>query len=349
MATSRTASTLSIVTPYLASANNGNWRTAARWRDLLAPDYRVIVQAAADAPDPAADIMIALHARRSRPAIARWRHERRDAPLVVVLTGTDLYRDVPANDRDALASLADADRLIVLQEDARRMVPPRWRDKSDVVFQSAPAMPAWPRKGRARLACVFVAHLRPEKDPATVLAAWRSLPREVPAALAIVGEALDEVLGDAVRAAAGRDERIQWLGGRSHRWTRQAIRRAHVLVCASRLEGGANVVVEAVTAGTAVVASRISGNVGMLGADYGGYFEPGDAAGLGAVLRRCREDAMFLGALEAQCAARAYLFSPAAERQVLGDVIARASAGVADRGRRAAGHLNERPDGQESP
>ena len=68
------------------------------------------------------------------------------------------------------------------------------------------------------------------------------------------------------------------------------------------MEGGANVIVEAVTAGTPVVASRIPGNVGMLGRDYRGYFEPGDARGLARLLVRALEEPAFLRGLRVQCA-----------------------------------------------
>src|SRR5690606_15386030 len=100
------APTLSIVTPFLADANNGNWRTAARWARLLAPSFRPIVQAASGPVAADAVALIALHARRSHDAIAAWRAAHPDRPVVVALTGTDLYRDVPAGDTAAWASLA---------------------------------------------------------------------------------------------------------------------------------------------------------------------------------------------------------------------------------------------------
>ena len=194
--------TLSIVTPFLADANNGNWRTAARWARLLAPDYRPIVQAA-DAPVAAgAAALIALHARRSHGAIAAWRAAHPDRPVVVALTGTDLYRDVPAGDASALASLAWADRLIVLQDDALAHVPAQFRAGARVVCQSARTLAPWPGKSARRLHCVLVAHLRPEKDPETAFAAWRLLPRDVDATLTVVGAALDADLGRAARATS---------------------------------------------------------------------------------------------------------------------------------------------------
>ncbi len=83
------------------------------------------------------------------------------------------------------------------------------------------------------------------------------------------------------------------------------------------MEGGAHVVMEAIRSGTPVLASRIAGNVGMLGADYAGYFEPGDAEGLAALIERCRDQPAILQDLCRQCAARAPLFEPKRERETL--------------------------------
>ena len=321
-AMSRTSTpTLLLVTPYLAVANNGNWRTAARWARLLSPHFRVIVQGAtepvATGPAAKADAMIALHARRSHPAIATWRTGRPGQPHAVVLTGTDLYRDWPAGDADTRDSMVHADALFVLQDDALAQLPRALQTRAQVIFQSARSLLPWPCKRDDRLHCVLVAHLREEKDPATALAAWRALPRAVPATLTLIGAALDPALGQAANELASTDSRVRWLGSRAHPWTRQAIKRAHVLVVPSRMEGGANVVVEAVTAGTPVLGSRMSGNVGMLGRDYVGWFEVGDAAGLAALVTRCANDRTFLERLVRQCAQRAPLFSPRAEAAAL--------------------------------
>jgi putative glycosyltransferase (TIGR04348 family) len=312
---------LLLVTPYLASANNGNWRTAARWARLVSPRFRVILQSP-DAPLPAhATAMLALHARRSRAAIARWKRARPDGALVVALTGTDLYDDVPAGDADALASIAEADRLVVLQDDAPAHVPSPYRAKTSVVLQSARTLAPWPRKSPSRFHAILVAHLREVKDPRTALDAWRRLPPEVPATLTIVGDALDPALAQAVREASAADPRVRWLGARPHAWTRQAIRRAHALIVSSRHEGGANVVVEALTAHTPVIGTRMSGNVGLLGADYPGYFEVGDADGLARAIVRATRDRDWLASLERFGERRARRMTPQAEAQALHDAL----------------------------
>ena len=80
------------------------------------------------------------------------------------------------------------------------------------------------------------------------------------------------------------------------------------------MEGGANVLIEAVMSGVPVIASRISGSVGMLGQDYLGYFEVGQALDLAKLIARCRDDSNFLALLKAQCEKRAKLFEPALEK-----------------------------------
>jgi glycosyltransferase involved in cell wall biosynthesis len=94
-----------------------------------------------------------------------------------------------------------------------------------------------------------------------------------------------------------------------------------VLVHASKMEGGAHVIMEAVCSGTPVVASGIPGNVGMLGEDYAGYFPVGDAAALATLLQRCKDEPGYFDHLKRQCALRAPLFAPQAELNALLQVI----------------------------
>ncbi len=313
---------IEIVTPYSADANNGNWRTAARWRRLLRGRCSVILQSdwQPGHHSPGADCLIALHARRSHPAIRAWRECFPQKPLIVVFTGTDLYRDLPDNP-EARSSVQLADRLIVLQEDALRYVEPAQRAKTRVIHQSAQTLVPPAEKARTRLACILVGHLREEKDPRTAIEAWTWLPPKEPIHLLHVGGALDRTLGQFARAFARAEPRYRWVGAMPHAWTRQAIKRAHLLLLPSRMEGGANVVVEAVSAGTPVLGSQMSGNIGMLGPDYAGYFPPGDSAALAGLLLRCHSDATFYNRLCSQCRRRSVLFRPERERSTLLSVI----------------------------
>lgn len=337
-----------IVSPALADANNGNWQTAQRWAGFLPKDrFQVrIVKAWPDAlaqqlaAHPAArqdEVMLALHARRSAASIAAWaaRPVTQSQGLAVVLTGTDLYRDI-AQDESAQTSLVLAQHLVVLQERGIAALPQTLRAKARVIFQSSTAMapvgkPA-PDAPGAPLRAVMVGHLRAEKSPATLFEAARLLADVPQLFIDHIGEALDSALGAQAQATAAACPHYRWLGSQPHKATRRHIQRAHVLVHTSAMEGGAHVIMEAVQSGTPVLASRIDGNVGMLGEDYAGYFEPGDAAGLAALLARCKSEnphapGALLPQLQAQCAARAALFAPEAEQAavlaLVGDLMAR--------------------------
>jgi putative glycosyltransferase (TIGR04348 family) len=308
-----------IISPALRNANNGNWQTAYRWSRFLRERYRVSL--ATEWPGPghggSPRCMIALHARRSAASIARFAEAEPQRPLILVLTGTDLYRDI-RSDASAQRSLELASHLVVLQDEGMNELTPALRRKCRAIYQSAPRL-ARGTLSRRTFDAVLVGHMRAEKDPLTPMRALEHLPPDSRVRLIHIGEALDEQYLVAARKLQARSwpalKRYVWLGNRPHGETRQRIRRSHVMVISSIMEGGANAVIEAVTAGTPVLASRISGNIGMLGRDYVGYFPVGDDQALAILLERASRDGRFLARLRAQCARRAPLFSPKRERR----------------------------------
>lgn len=310
------AKTVVLVSPAMREANNGNWHTAHRWARFLSGhcDIALLPQWPGPAHSPTADAMIALHARRSASSIQAWAQHRPGKPLILILTGTDLYRDIRA-DADAQQSLALASHLVVLQEAGLQEVPPALRHKTRVIYQSARTLRPAVKSAR-QFRAVMVGHLRDEKDPLTYLRA-AARPFQGRIVLEHIGEALQPDLALAAQAANRALPGYRWLGGLSHAQTRQHIKRAHVLVNSSLMEGGAQVILEAVQSGTAVLASCISGNIGMLGADYAGYFACGDDAALAALLQRCATEPGFLALLEKQCSRRAHLFGPPAEKRLV--------------------------------
>jgi putative glycosyltransferase (TIGR04348 family) len=324
--------TVVIVSPALADANNGNWQTARRWQAMLSRVHRTrIVNQWPDvfghedkANDVAEDdVMLALHARRSAASVQAWHSLRGSRGLVVVLTGTDLYRDI-AHDQAAQASLDMAQRIVVLQPLGLDELRPAWRDKAQVVLQSVPMRQTLP-KTRHHLRALMVGHLREEKSPDTYMQAARLLSFDEGILLDHVGRALEPAWEKQARHTQVECLRYRWLGELSHALTRQRIQRAHVLVHASRMEGGAHVIMEAVCSGTPVLASRVPGNVGMLGEAYEGYFEWNDPASLARLLRRCADGLYdrdpLLDRLAAQCAELAPRFAPQAEWAVLAQVL----------------------------
>lgn len=302
-----------IVTPALADANNGNWQTAWRWQRFLAPLYPTrLVKSWPDALASGDDMMIALHARRSADSIAAWHERHGSGRLAVVLTGTDLYRDIDA-DPAAQRSLEMAGALVVLQELGGNRLPEEFRRKTRTIFQSASTRITL-AKPTTRLRALAVGHLREEKSPDTLFEAARLLKDRRDIFIDHIGAPLDPALARQAEATMAECPNYRWLGGRPHEETRRRIQRAHLLIHPSRMEGGAHVVLEAVVSGTPVLASHIDGNIGMLGADYAGYFAWNNAAALAALLAVCRDDATYLERLRRQSAARAPLFAPDTER-----------------------------------
>lgn len=309
---------ISIVTPARPGARNGNRHTAQRWAGFLrAQGHRVSVDTEWNGKP--CDLLLALHARRSHASILEYRKRFPAGPLIVTLTGTDLYRDLPAS-RDARESLRLADKVIVLQEDALRFLSREVRKKAHVVYQSAtPAVRHVSPKGKFRI--VVAGHLREEKDPFRAALALALLDRDLE--VLQIGDALAPQMKSKALSFAKRDRRYRWLGGRTHPQTMAWIARSHLLVVSSVMEGGANVIAEAARIGTPVLASRVSGNVGMLGRGYPGYFPLFDEKALGRLIERSIEDRNFLKTLKRALAARRKLFAPAAERAALGRAVRR--------------------------
>ena len=309
------------MSPANARANNGNWHTAARWARFLSRDYAVKIVERWTGAEPLPDAMVALHARRSAESIQQFRRLRPAGRLLLALTGTDVYRDIH-NDDAARLSLALADRLVVLQPRALDELDAKSRIKASVVYQSASTLKPGVRSSR-HFDIVQVGHLRHEKDPFTPITALRHLPADSRIRLTQIGNALDAHHADAMAVVTRDEPRLRWLGALSHAATRQRIKRAHLLVIASRMEGGANVIVEAITAGVPVIASDISGNIGMLGEHYPGLFPFGDAAACATMMRRAETDARFYDRLLRACGQRARHFVPEREASGIRGAVAR--------------------------
>ena len=305
-----------IISPALAKANNGNGLTASRWARFLRQRYRVTLALHWDGTP--CDAMIALHARRSAPSIAAFAAALPASPLILALTGTDLYRDIHT-DSDAQRSLQLATQLVVLQPAGLQELSADLRPKTQVIYQSAPSLkPVSPDlKQRARhFDVTMIGHFREEKDPLTFMRAAAQI-KSARVRLIHIGDALDPVLGTQAEATQGAHRHYRWLGHIPHTETRQRLKRSHLMVIASVMEGGAHVIIEAITSGVPVLASDISGNRGMLGEDYAAYFPLGDSLALARLIDRAATDSAFYARLQAQCDARAPLFAPEREQAAL--------------------------------
>jgi putative glycosyltransferase (TIGR04348 family) len=304
---------IAVATPAPRGSRTGNRVTALRWAaHLRALGHRVrLVDLAAAAPD--ADLLVVLHARRGAAAAARWRRERGAAPLVVALTGTDLYQDLPGSP-EARATLALADRLVVLQARALDALPPEARGRTRVILQSANEVPAR-APAPDRFEVCAVAHLREVKDPFLLAAAVRRLPAGSRVRAVHLGAALDGAARERALAESAANPRWTWLGEATRRQVKDRLAAARLFVLTSLVEGGANVVSEAVVAGVPILSSRNDGSLGLLGERHPGWFAAGDAGALAELIARAEADAPFRAALRASGERVRPLLAPARERE----------------------------------
>lgn len=287
--------------------------TALRWARLLRElGHRVAVDV--DYRGQRWDVLVALHARKSAAAIARFVRDRPGAPVVLALTGTDLYRELRTSSV-ARRSLSLATRMIVLQPRGLRALPPRIRAKARVILQSARAAAGRIRPRRDVFEACVLAHLRPVKDPFLAARAVRRLPPDSRARVLHSGAALDRSMARRARAEEAKSPRYRWLGELPQPRALRLLARARLLLLTSRLEGGANVVSEAIAAGVPVLSTRIDGSLGILGAGYPGYFPVGDARALARLLRRAEADGRFYRDLRERCRRLRPLVDPARERR----------------------------------
>jgi putative glycosyltransferase (TIGR04348 family) len=300
-----------IVTPPLPHTQSGNELTAFRYARLL---RRLGHQVTLDTvwARSACDVLIALHARRSQASIADFAAQCPDRPLIVVLTGTDLYRDIHV-DPQAQRSLELASRLVVLQAMGLVEVPTPFRDKTRIIYQSALAPRTRPPLPTRAFRISVIGHLRPEKDPFRTALAARILPQHSRAQVVQMGAALTEDFAEQARHESVANPRYRWVGPRPHWQAYRLLTSSHVTSITSVMEGSSNVLCEALASSVPVVASRISGLVGTLGEDYPAYFPFGDTDALARVLEQLEFDRGFYAEVQQHCVAKAEVVQPQRE------------------------------------
>jgi putative glycosyltransferase (TIGR04348 family) len=309
-----------LVSPAPPDSQHGNGVTARRWAGIL-NDLGHEVRIAETYSPGHYCALIALHARKSAESVRSFHADHPRAPIVIALTGTDLYPDLATAGVDP-AVLALAARLVVLQPLGLAQLGPRLRERTRVVIQSVPPIPRLPaRDGVFEVA--FLAHVRPVKDPAVLAAALRRLPASSRILVTHVGEASDDALAAEMAAEAARNPRYVWQGPCPRQEALRVLARSRLLALTSRHEGGANVVSEALAAGVPVISSAIPGSIGLLGEDYPGYFPVGDADVLAGRLSAAEQDRDgYYRDLQRRCAALRPMVDPGQEQDAFAALMA---------------------------
>lgn len=303
---------IEIVTPAPQGSLHGNRITALRWQDFLEKlGYAVVVTESWSGRN--IDLLIALHAYRSHSSIMRFQNEYPDKPIVLMLTGTDLYRDMAVHG-EVIRSMEIADKLIVLQSVALDSIPLHLRHKAEVIYQSVTVDIA-PSIASSDFQVTVIGHLREEKDPFCITRSLPLIPADSTISVLHLGMAMNEQMERAARGYTENLERYQWIGEVSHADALKMLSKSRLMVISSRMEGGAHVVSEAIALGIPVIASDIPGNRGLLGDDYLGYYPVGNEAALASLLYRCETMPDFYAALKEQIDIRKDLISPKREMQ----------------------------------
>lgn len=300
-----------VATPAPPRSRKGNRITALRWARILR-QLGHAVQIEEQYQGQACDVLVALHARRSHASVVRFRQTYPQQPLILALTGTDLYGDIHT-DASAQQSLELADRLIVLQALGGAEVPERLRSRVRVIYQSVatPAVLLPPRPDVFEVA--VVGHLRPVKDPFRTAWAARLLPETSRVQVLQIGGALSDDMAEQARREMASNPRYRWLGELPRWKTLRRLSRCRLLVLTSQMEGGANVVGEALACSVPVLSSQIAGSAGILGTDYPGFFPYGDTEALARLLDRAERDEDWYQSLQHWCAQRRTLLDPQRE------------------------------------
>ena len=304
---------IALITPAPRTSRQGNRITAARWAGILRGlGLRVSVREEYDGRR--CDVMVALHALRSHASVRRFRESRPEQPLVLALTGTDLYGDIHTHPQ-ARESLEMATRIIVLQSMGAEELPERLRPVVRVICQSVRPPARLPQPSADAFEVCVLGHLRPVKDPFRAARAARLLGPSSRIRILHVGGALSPEMEAAAREEAASNPRYQWLG-EVPRWKAlRILARSRLHVISSKMEGGANAVCEAIACSVPTLSSRIPGSMGLLGRDYPGYFPFMDTEALASLLERAETDAAFCREIREWCIRLKPLVDPARERE----------------------------------
>jgi putative glycosyltransferase (TIGR04348 family) len=313
---------ISLITPAKKQSRAGNRTTAVRWAAILRRlGHRVAVSDVYDGAP--ADMMVALHAWRSAEAIERFHGLYPGRPLVVSLTGTDIYRFQESHPDTTTRSMELADALVCLHDQVHRDIPSRFRPKLHVIHQSAKPLPGRKAPAKRHFNVCVIGHLREEKDPLRAALAARRLALTSRIRVIHAGKAIDQSWVRKAEAEMARNPRYRWLGDVPGWQVRRLMGRSRLMVISSRMEGGANVVSEAIVAGLPVIGSDIAGNIGLLGEDYPGTYPVEDADALRRLLERAEGEPGFLETLKRHCRERRFLFRPGAEFTAWKDLVQR--------------------------
>lgn len=317
-----------LITPAPPGSKAGNRATAERWA-LLLGELGHSVEVITEYAGQRCDLFIALHAWRSHEAVAEFRKANPVAPLIVVLTGTDIYDHQYRFPEETRQSMEAADCLIGLHHRVKDDIPPTLSVKLVTVLQSAEQPQRRMDQASDRFDVCVVGHLREEKDSLRAALAARHLPEESRIHVINIGKPHSDAWAEAALDEQRDNARFEWRGEIDKPATQALMQQCRLMVISSIMEGGANVVSEACRLGLPILASDISGNIGLLGDDYPGYFRAGDEQDLARLMMRAESSEAFMRDLTERVSRLARCFTPESEKAALAEALKKAGASAA--------------------
>ena len=259
-----------------------------------------------------ADILITLHAIKGAPAVFDFKKKTPNGRVIILLTGTDIYQGLAEGSQIGGDALQVADRIVVPQEAALRKLPEKVRGKTVVIRPSLDPIAVKATSSQSPFVISVVGHLRPVKRPFLTIETLAQHPEWSDLEVWQIGQALDAEMRKTAEFWMEEDKRYRWCGGLPREESLALCAKSSLTINSSILEGGANAVLEAMTMGVPVLASRIEGNVGLMGDDYPGYFEEG---GMAKALEAIMHQLVDLDELSLLLADRLPLFSRVRESE----------------------------------
>lgn len=307
-----------LVTAAPPGSEYGSETTSIRWEhNLSALGHHVATtfvygKTEDDFADDFFDMMVVLGARECNEAIRAFKDRDGDRPIVVALNSEDVYLGIE-NSSEVRRNIERADALVVTQEKALEEIPHEFRERTHLIDQAVElpdggveAIPEPPLRDKRRTndydfeICV-ANHIQDQTDPLRTAKAARVFSEESGIFVTHIGRVLDARWEHELQKESDTNPRYDWLGEMA--WTRalQYIKRADLVSVTSTIQGCANVLSESIVVGTPVVASAVPGNVGVLGEEYPGLFEPKNDEDLAKRIGAAEGDTRFYANLRRHC------------------------------------------------
>ena len=302
-----------ILFPDNKKAVTGNFCSALQYQIIL-QDLGHRVELANRYIEQDAEVLIAINADKNNSHIRKFNSDNPQSKIILILSGTDIYPEPSAK---AIDSMEVGNVLVLLQSHGIDQVPPLYRNKSTIIYQSIEklSVDSGRSKSDSEFRVVLISNIRSVKDPLIASRACRLISPASKLKITHVGYCLDEGLGLELTQENKSNIRYEWVGGLSRLEAMTILSESHVLLITSQHEGAGRVVGEAIQLGVPIVSTNNLGVTGILGDDYEGYYPVGDAKALSDILTKAEEDKEFLAQLNIHCQNRSSLFDIEEEKK----------------------------------